>query len=675
MFYRFKWFFLIFCVLIISACHPYSKIESFKYNQNILLDGIVTNIPTVREDDIEFIFYTPKYGDLLLRANINDRKNISPGNKLRLNVKLHKKEAHVNINSFSYSKYLDNNGVVATGRVIVGSDVIYKGTSIAYLPERLRYSLYKHLKIELKAYQTSPMMLALLIGDKNLNASEKELFMQSGTSHLMVISGLHIGLLAFIAFILMRLLWSSSIRLCRKVPAQYAAVIFSILVAFAYSLLVGFSLPTQRAVAMITVAGALWLCKKRISLVRSLCVAFVFMLLLDVKSIYSVSMWLSFLAVIFLIFISTIARYKNSNILNNISSQVYLAIFLIPVSVYYFDGFSIVSVAANLIAIPFISFIIVPLLLLSLVLSFVSIHICMIANALLNVLVLYLSFLTEHIHLVNYWSYFSTISLILVTLGLCIVVTPIRISFRLLGLALCLVFFQSNENLTSEYNSFQLHVFHTKNQMVMISNQGASVLYTSYKNLSDMNSLTTLNGYLKFTGIDKIDTLIVSGDTKSTVNIDNISDLTIIGSVVTNLPVNTVSEKCVYQNNYNVKGMDIKLLGDGNKSGCFVNIQSNNRLFLLFNNVSTTQQNNIYKIYGRVMNADNIITPVIPSRYLIKKLDPSLLIYSSNKELSKTNYKYLNKNSVSVIDVYKNGAVTFAINNDHVNINGQYKKY
>ena len=675
MLYRFKWVFLIFFVVIVSACQPYSKIEKFKYNQNILLDGVVTNIPVIKEDNIEFIFNTSKYGDVLLRANIDDRKNISPGNELQLTVKLSKADSHSNVNAFSYSRYLDNKGIVATGRVLAGSHVVYNGSSIAYLPERLRYSLYKHLKIELKAYQASSMMLALLIGKKDFTPDEKELFMQSGTSHLMVISGLHIGLLAFIAFILMRLLWSSSIRLCRKVPAQYAAVIFSILVALAYSLLAGFSLPTQRAVAMITVAGVLWLCKKRVSLVRSLCVAFVFMLLLDVKSIYSVSMWLSFLAVIFLIFISTIARYKNSNILNNISSQIYLAIFLIPVSVYYFDGFSIVSVVANLLAIPFISFIVVPLLLLSLILSFVGIHIWMIANTLLNMLVSYLSFLTEHIHLVNYWSYFSTTSLMLVTLGLCIVVTPIRVSFRLLGLALCLVFFQSNENVTSEYNSFQLHVFDTKNQMVMISNQGSSVLYTSYKNLSDMNSLGTLDGYLKFTGIDKIDTLIIAGDTKSTVNVDDISSITTIGHVVANMSINTNADKCVYQNSYSIGGMDIKLLGNGDKSGCFVNIHSNNRWFLLFNDVSTTQQSNSYKIYGRVMNADTIISTVIPGSYLLNKLTPSLLIYGSSKELGKMNYKYLKQHDVKVIDVYNNGAVTFTDIDGHLTINGQYKNY
>lgn len=66
----------------------------------------------------------------------------------------------------------------------------------------------------------------------------------------MVISGLHVGLLAFIAF---RGLWSLSPRLCRNLPAQYIGVITSVIIAFIYSLLAGFSLPTERALIMLLV--------------------------------------------------------------------------------------------------------------------------------------------------------------------------------------------------------------------------------------------------------------------------------------------------------------------------------------------------------------------------------------------------------------------------------------
>ncbi|AHB99054.1 hypothetical protein M973_01065 [Francisella orientalis LADL 07-285A] len=80
--------------------------------------------------------------------------------------------------------------------------------------------------------ELKPYILPLLIGDKEFSQSQQNLLISSGTSHLMVISGLHIGLLTFIAFVLFRGLWSLSPRLCRKLPAQYIGVIASVIVAF-----------------------------------------------------------------------------------------------------------------------------------------------------------------------------------------------------------------------------------------------------------------------------------------------------------------------------------------------------------------------------------------------------------------------------------------------------------
>ena len=188
----------------------------------------------------------------------------------------------------------------------------------------------------------------------------------------MVISGLHIGLLAFIAFLIFRGVWSLSPKLCRKLPAQYIGVTSSVIVAFSYSLLVGFSLPTQRAVIMLLVVVVFWLVKKRISIVRSLFIAFVVILLLDFKSVYSAGLWLSFSAVALLVIISILLQQYKSKLVHFLIPQVYLTIFLIPISVYYFDSFSAVSILANIVAIPLVSFVILPLLLFCLVISFIG---------------------------------------------------------------------------------------------------------------------------------------------------------------------------------------------------------------------------------------------------------------------------------------------------------------
>ncbi|WP_212789542.1 ComEC/Rec2 family competence protein [Francisella halioticida] len=81
-------------------------------------------------------------------------------------------------------------------------------------------------------------------------------------------------------------------------------------------------------------------------------------------------------------------------------------IFLLPISVYYFGSFSLVSILANIIAIPLVSFIILPLLFFCLVISFIGLKFWFIPILFLKLLYLYLEFLTKHIQFIEYWSYF-----------------------------------------------------------------------------------------------------------------------------------------------------------------------------------------------------------------------------------------------------------------------------
>ena len=103
---------------------------------------------------------------------------------------------------------------------------------------------------------------------------------------------------------------------------------------------------------------------------------------------------------------------------------------------------STISILANIVAIPLVSFVIVPLLLLCLLLSFIGVKLWLLPILFLKFLVAYLSFLTSHAGFISYWSYFSCFSLIIIVLGIILlVIFPFSKSLRILGLAMCLVFF------------------------------------------------------------------------------------------------------------------------------------------------------------------------------------------------------------------------------------------
>ncbi|WP_150467335.1 ComEC/Rec2 family competence protein [Francisella sp. SYW-9] len=662
------------CILFFtsfSLCYSYQHIEDFKYNQEISLSGIVSTIPKQNDHKLEFIFHTSKYGDILLKANKSYRHYLIPANKLTLLAKIYKPHEYDNTNAFNYSQYLDHNHIIAIGDVKSGSKITYNGTSFLYLPERFRYYIYNHLQSQLKENDLKPFILALLIGDKDFTESQQSLLINSGTSHLMVISGLHIGLLAFIAFLIFRGVWSLSPKLCRKLPAQYIGVISSIIVAFGYSLLAGFSLPTQRAVIMLLVVVIFWLVKKRISIVRSLFIAFVVILLLDFKSIYSISLWLSFSAVALLVIISILLQQYKSKLAHFLIPQIYLTIFLIPICVYYFGNFSLVSIFANIVAIPLVSFVILPLLLACLIISFIGIKIWFIPILLLKLLYVYLEFLTKHIQLVEYWNYFSLASLVIVLVGITLLIFPFSKSTRLLGLVMCLVFFQSSVDLSEKYKYFKLHIFDTRNQMVLVQNNGQNFLYTSAKNLDNKYILSNiLANYLKIEGIDKVDYLIIA-DVEKSLSLESIKQIIPVERTISNSDNRNLDLiKCSYKNNLSFNNLHIKFLS--NKNNCFVDIKYSDREFLLVDSANLKSQEEVFNLYGRVVSPGIIITSTkLYSKFINNNLDYVVYISNNVKELHQ-----LNNLKHQVFDTYSNGAISIQIDQDSkLSIISQLKKY
>ena len=108
-------------------------------------------------------------------------------------------------------------------------------------------------KMEVLAVEVDNIGLikALTIGERSsITKTQWDIFRKTGTVHLLAISGLHIGFIAGLAYLLML---RTGIGLATVSP-QVVAAIFSILVALFYSALAGFSLPTQRALLMLTIA-------------------------------------------------------------------------------------------------------------------------------------------------------------------------------------------------------------------------------------------------------------------------------------------------------------------------------------------------------------------------------------------------------------------------------------
>lgn len=215
------------------------------------------------------------------------------------------------------------------------------------------------------------LIKALVFADRtNLTDDDWQALRDSGLLHLVSISGLHIGM----AF-------SFGLLLGRAVRAafpgsQFIPSMIGLAVALTYAWLADFSLPTTRAVSVCVIYVALKYALVHWSAWRVVLLAVAIQLLVQPFASFSLSFWLSYLSVCAVLLAINLVQKQNSNWLSKFRVLLYtqftLSLFVIPLSGYFFSGFSLSAVAYNLIFIPWFGFVVIPLMFLALFFSLVS---------------------------------------------------------------------------------------------------------------------------------------------------------------------------------------------------------------------------------------------------------------------------------------------------------------
>jgi competence protein ComEC len=249
------------------------------------------------------------------------------------------------------------------------------------------------------------ILLALAFGDRSqLDDVHRMVMMQTGIAHLMAISGMHIlivyGLSCFLAKAIL-------FFIPKRFIYFFVPIIIGWLCAFFYAWLTGFNPPTLRAI----VALSIWIYfrykKYKISSWQKINRIIALLLLFDPLMILSESFWLSCYAVITLIFLhdwvplSKAVRFKKRwYIIRILYLQCGLTLLLLPIQFFVFQGVSGVSILTNLIAIPVISLVTFPTILLALIFSifdcfFIALWFWLIADKSLEWLFLSLNWLNQ----------------------------------------------------------------------------------------------------------------------------------------------------------------------------------------------------------------------------------------------------------------------------------------
>lgn len=211
---------------------------------------------------------------------------------------------------------------------------------------------------------SSRFVRALALGDtRGLDDTDWETLRAAGLTHLIAISGFHVGLVAGFAALLVSLLWRMVPAFARCMPRVQAAGLGCVIGALGYAAVAGFALPTMRTVLMIAVVVGARLVRRAQRTVDALAIAAMALLLADPLSLLSAGFWLSFAGVAWLLWClpQASARSVGGRLREFFAAQAVATIGLLPFAVTLFGQASLAGPVANVIAIPWWSLVVVPL--------------------------------------------------------------------------------------------------------------------------------------------------------------------------------------------------------------------------------------------------------------------------------------------------------------------------
>jgi competence protein ComEC len=390
---RNKWstagFFLIISFILVIGVFNIQKQQYFvEHDQHIgryidtgklTMEGMVIESPLAYLDKNILIVrclrvikdksYIPVSGNI--RLVIPSDLNFQYGDFIRFHSTVKRIHNFNNPGGFDYEHYLNLQGIYAAGFIADSSGIVLlrqnSGSPIRLKLESFRF----YLKQLIYKNATSPqreIIEAMTIGNQNeIPADVRDNFNKTGTSHILSISGLHIGMVAAAAFFFVLLILKSSQYLMLRFNIIKLAAAAAFFMVLTYAFIAGMGVTVLRSTLMALIFLIALISGKQKDLYNTLALAGLIILVISPEAVFDISFQLSFMAVLALIYIVprfSCISFKQHTLLpswgQSIIRHIYLAVIVccaatigtLPLIMYYFNRVSSVTIIANLIAVP-----------------------------------------------------------------------------------------------------------------------------------------------------------------------------------------------------------------------------------------------------------------------------------------------------------------------------------
>jgi competence protein ComEC len=365
--------------VILFGCAAFAVIDNRLAKEfegdSILTEARVVDFPKWRESSVSLVL-TP-----VRDARLPDRLRVSwfePSGEPRLGdiwqfeLRLERPRGNSNAGGFDYEGWLLRERVGATGYVVPGKRNLRIASGQSALTDLYRARLADRIARVVRDEEAAAVLVAIALGTRHwLTQEQWERYAQTGTGHLMAISGLHVGLAALAAGLGASILLGVA-GLRRN---NYSvALVLALCVAGAYVAVSGFAVPAQRALLMLALGAVTVLRSRRLFAWRLLATTCMAVVVANPLATMEPGFKLSFSAVAVLLWMGrrhdgpgAPALHRPVNATRKLVVMQFLLLTgLLPLTVLVFARVALLAPFANLVAVPLFSAVTVPAALLGL---------------------------------------------------------------------------------------------------------------------------------------------------------------------------------------------------------------------------------------------------------------------------------------------------------------------